>query len=244
MPFCHEITKQYGIDPQPPDRVPGQPVRPVEGPGRRDRGVPHRARAGPDAQLVLAGSMATDDPEGFHVWEQTEEARAGDRDIHLLSNLHQVGTVQINAFQRIADVVVQKSLREGFGLTVSEALWKGRPVVGGRAGGITLQIRDGFDGYLVDSVEECAQRTIDLLADPGGRRRDGRAGPRARARELPLDPRARGLARAVRRRSREPRRRDRRLATAGRTGSSRDDDGGVRRPPAAPAGVASALGRS
>jgi trehalose synthase len=76
--------------------------------------------------------------------------------------------VQINAFQRHADVVLQKSIREGFGLTVSEALWKGRPVVGGRAGGIVLQIRDGYDGYLVDSVEDCAARTIDLLADPVG----------------------------------------------------------------------------
>jgi len=122
----------------------------------------------PDAQLLLAGSMATDDPEGFRVWDETEEARAGDRDIFLLSNLHQVGSVQINAFQRISDVVLQKSLREGFGLTVSEALWKGRPVIGGRAGGIKLQIRDGFDGWLVDTVEECAQRTIDLLADPVG----------------------------------------------------------------------------
>jgi trehalose synthase len=121
-----------------------------------------------DAQLVLAGSMATDDPEGFHVWEQVQETRAGDADIHLLSNIQQVGNVQINAFQRLADVVVQKSIREGFGLTVSEALWKGRPVVGGRAGGIVLQIRDGYDGYLVDSVEECAARTMDLLADPVG----------------------------------------------------------------------------
>ena len=108
------------------------------------------------------------DPEGFKVWDETEAARDGDRDIYLLSNLHQVGSVQINAFQRIANVVLQKSLREGFGLTVSEALWKGRPVIGGRAGGIKLQIRDGFDGYLVDSVEECAQRTIELLADPVG----------------------------------------------------------------------------
>ena len=85
--------------------------------------------------------------------------------------------MQINAFQRVADVVLQKSLREGFGLTVSEGLWKGRPVVGGRAGGIKLQIREGYDGYLVDSVEECAQRTIDLLADPVGART--RSGPKA-----------------------------------------------------------------
>jgi len=102
------------------------------------------------------------------VWEKTERARAGDRDIHLLSNLHQVGSVQINAFQRIANVMVQKSRREGFGLTVSEALWKGRPVVGGRAGGIKLQVIDDYSGYLVDSIEGCAQRIIDLLADPVG----------------------------------------------------------------------------
>ena len=68
----------------------------------------------PDAQLVLAGSMATDDPEGFHYWELADEARGGDPDIHLLSNIQQVGNVQINAFQRLADVVMQKSLREGF----------------------------------------------------------------------------------------------------------------------------------
>jgi trehalose synthase len=120
--------------------------------------------------------MATDDPEGFHVWEEVQDVRAGDPDIHLASNIQQVGNVQINAFQRLADVVVQKSIREGFGLTVSEALWKGRPVVGGRAGGIVLQIRDGYDGYLVDSVEECAARTIDLLADPVGAQAMGTQG--------------------------------------------------------------------
>ncbi len=92
-----------------------------------------------------------------------EEARDGDPDVHLLSNIQQVGNVQINAFQRAADVVIQKSLREGFGLTVSEALWKGRPVIGGRAGGIVLQIRDGLDGYLVSSVDETAKRTVELL---------------------------------------------------------------------------------
>ena len=148
----------------------------------------------PDAQLVLAGSMATDDPEGFRVWDETEAARAGDRDIYLLSNLHQVGSVQINAFQRVADVVLQKSLREGFGLTVSEALWKGRPVIGGRAGGIKLQIRDGFDGYLVDSRRGVRAAHHRPARRPGRRRRARRAGPRARARQLPLDPRARRLA--------------------------------------------------
>lgn len=168
MPFCVEITRQYGIDPRRPIVCQVSRFDPWKDP----MGVIEAYRIVKehvtDAQLVLAGSMATDDPEGFRVWEDTETARAGDRDIHLLSNLHQVGAVQINAFQRIADVIVQKSLREGFGLTVSEALWKGRPVVGGRAGGIKLQIREGFDGYLVDDVESCARRVIDLLADPVG----------------------------------------------------------------------------
>ena len=130
----------------------------------------------PDVQLVLAGSMATDDPEGFQVWQDVDAARDGDPDIHLLSNIQQVGNVQINAFQRAADVVIQKSLREGFGLTVSEGLWKGTPVIGGRAGGIVLQIRDGEDGYLVDTVEECATRSLELLRDPAGAEEKGASG--------------------------------------------------------------------
>jgi trehalose synthase len=168
LPFCVELTKQYGIDPKRPIVCQVSRFDPWKDP----LGVLEAFRIVrnhvPDAQLLMAGSMATDDPEGFRVWEEIEQARDGDRDIHLLSNLHQVGSVQINAFQRLATVMVQKSLREGFGLTVSEALWKGRPVVGGRAGGIKLQIREGFDGFLVDTVEECAQRIIDLLADPVG----------------------------------------------------------------------------
>jgi trehalose synthase len=168
MPFCTEITKQYGIDPSRPIMCQVSRYDPWKDPVGVIEAFRLVREQVPDAQLVLAGSMATDDPEGFRVWEQTEEARGGDRDIHLLSNLHQVGNVQINAFQRVAHVTVQKSLREGFGLTVSEALWKGRPVVGGRAGGIKLQIRDGQDGYLVESIEECAKRVIDLMSDPNG----------------------------------------------------------------------------
>jgi trehalose synthase len=168
MPFCQELARQYGVDVHRPIVCQVSRFDPWKDPvGVIEAFRIVRERV-PDAQLLLAGSMATDDPEGFKVWEETEAARGGDRDIYLLSNLHQVGSVQVNAFQRIANVVLQKSLREGFGLTVSEALWKGRPVVGGRAGGIKLQIRDGYDGYLVDSIEECAQRTIDLLADPVG----------------------------------------------------------------------------
>ncbi len=166
LPFCHELIRQYGVDVGRPIVCQVSRFDPWKDPVGVIEAFRIVREQVQDAQLVLAGSMATDDPEGFRVWDDTEEARAGDKDIYLLSNLHQVGAVQINAFQRVADVIVQKSLREGFGLTVSEGLWKGRPVVGGRAGGIKLQIRDGFDGYLVDSVEQCAARIVDLLADP------------------------------------------------------------------------------
>ena len=88
----------------------------------------------------------------------------------MFSNLNNVGSVEVNAFQVQAAVCIQKSIREGFGLTVSEALWKSRPTIGGRVGGIVAQITDGETGYLVDSAEECAQRTLDILADPGATR--------------------------------------------------------------------------
>ena len=106
----------------------------------------------------------------------------------MFTNLTGVGNVEVNAFQRLADVVIQKSLREGFGLVVSEALWKGTPVVAGRAGGIPLQLEDGVSGYLVDTVEECATRLQELLRDPELRHAFGRAG-QARVRERFLLPR-------------------------------------------------------
>ena len=161
-----EIVKQYGIDPDRPMLCQVSRYDPWKDPLGVIEAYRLVREQVPGVQLGLAGSMATDDPEGFQVWEEVDAAREGDSDIHLLSNIQQVGNVQINAFQRAADVVIQKSLREGFGLTVSEGLWKGRPVIGGRAGGITLQIEDGENGYLVDSVEECAQRSIELLEAP------------------------------------------------------------------------------
>jgi trehalose synthase len=165
-PFVREICRQYGVDMDRPIMCQVSRFDPWKDPVGVIEAFRIVRESIPDAQLVLAGSMATDDPEGFHMWELTEEARAGDHSIHLLSNIQQVGAVQINAFQRAADIVVQKSIREGFGLTVSEGLWKGRPVVGGRCGGITLQIEEGKTGYLVDSVEDCAKRCIELLENP------------------------------------------------------------------------------
>lgn len=130
----------------------------------------------PDVQLALVGSMALDDPEAWEMFRRIQDDIADDPAVHLLTNFTGVGNVEVNALQRQAQVVIQKSLREGFGLVVSEALWKGTPVVAGRAGGIPIQMQDGRGGFLVDTVEECAQRTCELLADPQLRHELGRSG--------------------------------------------------------------------
>jgi trehalose synthase len=119
----------------------------------------------PDVQLALVGSMAHDDPEGWDYYTRTLEAADGHPDVYILSNLNNVGSVEVNAFQVHSQAVLQKSVREGFGLTVTEALWKGRPVVAGRVGGIVDQIQHGETGYLVESVEECAQAVVAILDD-------------------------------------------------------------------------------
>ena len=142
----------------------------------------------PGVQLALIGSMASDDPEGWEYLEKVLEYVGGDPDVFILSNLDNVGSVEVNAFQVHADVVIQKSLREGFGLTVTEALWKGRPTIGGAVGGIPLQIQDGVTGYLVSSAVECAERCLDVLADPERHRRMALAGKEHVRREF-LTPR-------------------------------------------------------
>jgi trehalose synthase len=127
-------------------------------------------REAPHLQLVLAGSMALDDPEGWDMYHTIHDETRDDPDVHVFTNLTGVGNIEVNALQRLAAVVIQKSLREGFGLVVSEALWKQTPVVASRAGGIPLQLRDGAGGYLVDSVPECAARVVELLGDADRRR--------------------------------------------------------------------------
>lgn len=123
-----------------------------------------------DARLVLVGNVATDDPEGQDVFESICE-QAGDL-IHVLSVQD---SALVNALQRRAAVVMQKSLKEGFGLTVSEAMWKGTPVIGGNIGGIRHQIADGVNGFLVDDVDEAAARLVTLIGDADLRARMGQA---------------------------------------------------------------------
>lgn len=125
-----------------------------------------------DCILILAGSPASDDPEGEAVLSETREAAGDDPDIYILL-LPPFSDKDINALQRIATVILQKSSKEGFGLTVSEAMWKEKPVIGGAAGGIPLQIAHGITGYLVHSVEGAAFRVRQLLNNPDLARRIG-----------------------------------------------------------------------
>jgi trehalose synthase len=142
----------------------------------------------PEVQLALVGSMATDDPEGWDFFNATVAHAAGDPDIHILNNLNNVGAIEVNAFQSHSEVLIQKSIREGFGLTVTEGIWKARPFIGGAVGGIPLQISDGETGFLVSSVEQCAERSLELLADPALGKGLGRAGKESARRSF-LSPR-------------------------------------------------------
>jgi len=133
----------------------------------------------PGLQLALLGfSQATDDPESLEVLDQVIGHADGDPDIHTYFYTDGLPTsvdLVVNAFQVASQVLIQKSLREGFGLTVAEAMWKGKAVIGGNVGGIRIQIEDGVSGFLVDSVEECAMHVVQLVRDPALRARLGGA---------------------------------------------------------------------
>lgn len=176
-----EVLDRYHVDPERPYLLQVSRFDPWKDPlGVVE--VYQRARERfPELQLVYMAGMADDDPEGWELYEQTRTAAGDDPDVHLLAlNVppDQVNrnALEVNAMQRGAAVVLQKSIREGFGLVVAEALWKEKAVVAGNVGGIRLQIRDGWNGYLTDSVEGAAERTIELLGDAAKRRLFGRRG--------------------------------------------------------------------
>jgi trehalose synthase len=162
--YIDEVVQGYGIDPERPlitqisrfDRL-KDPIGVIEA----YRIVKKRY----DIQLVLAGGGASDDPEGAAVLQESQEMAAEDPDIKILL-LPPFSDREINALQRASTAVLQKSLKEGFGLTVTEALWKKKPVIAGATGGIRKQIIDGVTGYLVHTVEGTARRIIDVLNDP------------------------------------------------------------------------------
>jgi trehalose synthase len=174
--IADDVVHRFGVDPKRPLLLQVSRFDPWKDP----LGVIDAYRlvkaAVPDVQLALIGSMATDDPEGWAVYKRVLRYAGQDEDLHVLTNIDGVGPLEVNAFQRASEVVLQKSIREGFGLTVSEALWKGVPVVGGRVGGIPLQIGDDRCGRLVDDVPGAAAACLELLADPALRSELGRRG--------------------------------------------------------------------
>jgi len=117
-----------------------------------------------DCQLILAGGTASDDPEGQKVLDEVMEKAAGDKDIHIL--LLPQNDIEVNALQRASDIIIQKSIKEGFGLTVAEALWKAKPVVASSVGGISLQIKHKYSGLLCHSIEGAAFALKQLLHSP------------------------------------------------------------------------------
>jgi trehalose synthase len=126
-----------------------------------------------DCRLVLAGGTVTDDPEGTQVLAEVQEAVGTDPDVHILL-LPPTANLESNALQRAATIIYQKSTREGFGLTLAEALWKGKPVIGGETGGITVQLIPGVTGFTVNSPEGAALYTRRLLNEPDVLGRQGK----------------------------------------------------------------------
>jgi trehalose synthase len=130
----------------------------------------------PGLQLALIGTFAPDDPESWDMHAAISEEANKDADIFVFSNLTGVGSMEVNAFQRASDLIVQKSIREGFGLVVAEELWKETPVIAGNAGGIPLQMTGELSNYLVNSVEECAEKIVFLLENPAISQKLGKIG--------------------------------------------------------------------
>jgi trehalose synthase len=174
--ICQEIRAWRGIDPRLPLVTQVSRFDPWKDPLGVIQVYRMVREEVPGLQLALLSSMASDDPEVWEMYAEIVEQTRGDDDIHILTNLIGVGDMEVGAFQASSDVVVQKSIREGFGLVVSETLWKGTPVVANRSGGIPLQMEDGVGGFLVDSTEECAARVLFLLNNRDEARKRGMAG--------------------------------------------------------------------
>ncbi len=176
LDLCRRVVADSGVDPARPLLLQVSRFDPWKDPLGVVRAYRLVKEEIPEVQLVLIGAMAGDDPEGWEILDRVEEEAANDADLFVFTNLAGVGSMEVNAFQRGCDVVIQKSLREGFGLVVSEALWKEKPVVAGNTGGIPMQFPEPFQRNLVASVEACAERVRQLLRHPGERAEFGRAG--------------------------------------------------------------------
>ena len=177
---ARRIIEWVGVDPCRPLMTQVSRFDPWKDPLGVIRAYRMAREAVPGLQLALLGSMALDDPEGWNLLGQIQQETEGDDDITVATNLTGIGNIEVNVFQRHSDVVVQKSLREGFGLIVSETLWKETPVVAGNTGGIPMQMPDGAGGFLVDPHDDArfAERVVFLLKD-----REAAAALAARGRE-------------------------------------------------------------
>ncbi len=173
---CHRAIGEMGVDLHRPLLAQISRFDPWKDPLGVIRAYRIVKKARPEIQLAMLGAMAGDDPEAWGILDQINAEAADDPDLYVFTNLTGIGSMEVNAFQRAADVVLQKSLREGFGLVVAEAFWKSRPVVAGHAGGIPMQFPAGYDDYLVESVEDCAAKTLRLLENRELAERFGRAG--------------------------------------------------------------------
>jgi len=162
--FIQEVLERFGIDPRRPIIVQVSRFDRLKDPVGVVRAY-RMARRYSDCQLVLAGGGASDDPEGRSVLEETREEAGTDPDIHILE-LSPTSHLEINALQRAATIVLQKSLREGFGLTVTEALWKKKPVIASAVGGIPSQVIHKQTGMLAHSIEGTAYQIRYLLSHP------------------------------------------------------------------------------
>lgn len=171
--LCREVVSNAGVDTRRPLVTQVSRFDPWKDPMGVVEAYRLAKREVPGLQLALVGAIAGDDPEGWQLLALVQKETAADDDIYVFTNLAGVGSMEVNAFQRACDLVIQKSLREGFGLVVSESFWKGTPVVAGHAGGIPMQFPAGYDRYLTHGVEDCAARMVELLADPEERRTFG-----------------------------------------------------------------------
>lgn len=175
---CRRIMSWVGIDTDRPVMTQVSRFDPWKDPLGVIRIYQEVRKQIPGVQLALLGSMALDDPEAWELLEEIRDKAEGDNDIVVATNLTGVGNMEVNVFQRSSEVVVQKSLREGFGLIVSETLWKGTAMVAGNTGGIPIQMPPGTGGFLVDPHDEemMAERVCELMNDPKLREELGASG--------------------------------------------------------------------
>jgi len=171
-----DILDKFDIDPEKPILIQVARFDPWKDPIGAIKVYRKVKEREPGLQLLLVASMAHDDPEGWVYYEKAVRYAGEDYNIHFLTNVVGVGDREVNAFQRAADVALQMSIREGFGLAVTEALWKETPVVARGVGGIKLQVINGINGFIIKTVDEAAERVLYLLKNRALREKMGRRG--------------------------------------------------------------------